>query len=219
MSGKLKIRVDTSEIDKADLLPRAYRQRIMRKIASAYFLMIRKRTKKGEDVEGNTFKPYSTRYRNLKERAGRMKSNYWLRLTGELFRSQKTKLEEGAKSTSIAVMFDGDHHQTRFRSQRTKSKGKGKDPKKAPKAYSQPKAPKQKTPKASRAPKAPKQTKYARETGPLTVTETTGKKIPNSIIAWAVDNTRPFVGVNKKELDQLHKFVVRLIRAIDKSGK
>lgn len=86
--------------------------------ASAEYLRIQtERINRGCDVLGRPFGGYSKKYGEMKSAAGRTGGGEWLRLTGGMLRSQKSKVETNGGSNKIyklTIGFDGTYSQGHF---------------------------------------------------------------------------------------------------------
>jgi len=116
----LNFHVDTRALQKWALLKPGTKRKTLRKLAGHYMLLVRERVKKGLDVGGAPFRAYSPGYERRKRRAGRMKENYWLRLTGKMMRSQKAKYRKRGKNYQATISFEGTRPQAKF-----EGKGRG----------------------------------------------------------------------------------------------
>jgi hypothetical protein len=156
-------------------------------VAAKYLLLQRQRIAAGKSVDGAPFLSYSPGYRNQKTEAGRMGANFWLRLTGEMLRSQI--VVPGAlvgSAATVSVEFEGMHAPTEFIWRKKPKKGKG------DRVYT-------KTVQARIVSDRKKESQM----------------IPNALLAAVNDELRPFVGVSSKELDKLEKtFANAILEAI-----
>lgn len=103
--------------------------KILPELAALYMELQRQRVARGQDLDGAAFKPYTPEYRMQKEQSGRMGVNAWLRLTGEMLRSQIVKYESTPGGGHRAIVeFDGMHAPVSFtpRARKFKNKKTGK---------------------------------------------------------------------------------------------
>jgi len=115
---RLNIKVVRNDIGKKPLFrPNVY-ERVLFQVQAKYMLMQRSRVRRGIDVLGAPFEPYSDEYRKLKTNAGRMTmgnkkaQGFWLRLTGQMFRSQKSTIAKYSRGARLLVAFEGMHGPT-----------------------------------------------------------------------------------------------------------
>ena len=127
--ARLVIDLDPSQLKGLDdvlaLKPEVVK-RALRLVGGHYMTIQRGRIKLGQKPGGGSFREYSEDYGEKKERAGRDSGTEtgWLRLTGRMLKSQKTKLRNEGKGAAMVIEFDGNHPQTYFKSRRQVRKGK-----------------------------------------------------------------------------------------------
>jgi len=130
---KIKISVDLSGLQKFDLYSPAQLDRAIRAATGAYMERQRDLVNKGLDIHGKPFAPYDPpatkrgSYADKKSRAGRMQSNYWLRLTGQMWRHQRVRYRKGKGFRQSIISFEGMQSQARFSSPRRRRKGMSND--------------------------------------------------------------------------------------------
>jgi len=78
-----------------------------------YLQRQREQTRAGRDAGGRAFMPYSEEYAFNKQHAGR-KTQPDLRLTGDMLRSQKVKVDNSVNGGRMVVEFDGERHGAYF---------------------------------------------------------------------------------------------------------
>lgn len=94
-----------------EIVPPASRKAILQHLALLQIGRIKRRTKAGKDVEGNSFAPYSLRYKEQRRRAGwGMKPDLWLRggMLGSLGVIE-------ADERRAVIGFQGSSPRTRFK--------------------------------------------------------------------------------------------------------
>ncbi len=102
------------------LVPTAARQDVLRQLALLEVGRIKRRTKDGVDANGVTFAPYSSRYRELRERAGwSTRPDLWLR--GGMLNS--LGLIELSPNRAL-IGFQGSSPRTRFKKRKRPLRGK-----------------------------------------------------------------------------------------------
>lgn len=190
--SKLRVTVNTKGLNTKLLSEQAIRD-ALRGVGYKYMLQVRKRTERGESVDGGTFKPYSPKYEEQKTLAGRMGRNYWLRMTGQMMSSMIVNVV----GRMVAVTFEGTRMVQSFR-------GGGKR-----RAWLK---------EAARLGSMRAEASLA-GTSPLTYSDRPGGQVSNALIAWANDRIRPFVGVNQKELVELRDFLRRALAKAIRSSK
>uniref|UniRef100_A0A6M3XGZ3 Tail protein n=1 Tax=viral metagenome TaxID=1070528 RepID=A0A6M3XGZ3_9ZZZZ len=108
--SKLRVTVNAKGLDTKLLSEQAIRD-ALRGVGYKYMLQVRKRTERGESVDGGTFKPYSPKYEERKTLAGRMGRNYWLRMTGQMMSSMIVSVV----GRMVTVTFEGTRMVQSFR--------------------------------------------------------------------------------------------------------
>lgn len=222
---KFEMSVDLSSIDNV-VLTKGQKKTILRRVGYVYMMIVRDRLAKGKESSGAAFAPYSKEYMQQKYRAGRLKENYWLRLTGEMLRSQnQTMSMTSGGEPMVTVGFTGTHPPQQFKLPAgVRSKRAGRKLAAARKAKLSPTS--KRAPSGRRAPggkRAPSASRYnpqklaAKLMEPLVVVEAKGEHTPNALIAAMVNFKRPFVAISYKELDRLHKLVLKMIDSIRKA--
>ncbi len=116
------VTVDTTRMKDWKLLDSKAQRRVIRRSMAWYMQNQRKRIKRGVDVHGQAFEAYDPAYRVNKDLAGRMVKNYWLRLSGDMLRSQKSRTRQRGRVIEGRAEFSGSHAQYRFNK---KKKGAG----------------------------------------------------------------------------------------------
>jgi hypothetical protein len=117
--AKMRVSVDTGALDMRLLTPEGIRESL-RKTGYKYMLQVRKRTRRGESVDGGSFRPYSPAYAENKQQAGRMGRNYWLRMTGQMLSSMVVNVI----GRVMTVTFEGTRMAQGFRKNKTRNKAK-----------------------------------------------------------------------------------------------
>lgn len=194
----IRVTVNTRGLDKKLMTEEVVKQ-ALRRTGMKYMLQVRRRVKRGESVDGGAFKPYSQSYEENKAAAGRLGSNYWLRMTGQMLSSMVVNVI----GKLMTVTFEGTRMSQSFR-----------DPAKQ-RAF-------QKTSRsqrggfesiwrAGRRKRAERrEARGASKKGRLTYSDNeNGKEVSNALLAWVNDKLRPFVGVNEKELAELGRYLRR----------
>lgn len=121
---KLDIEIDPGAFDTWKLLDQKQQRQIMVKTMAWYIELQRRHIRKGIDVHGKKFKSYSPQYKRNKRRAGRL-ANSWLRLSGDLLRSQVgTEVEKRPNGWVLTREFRGTHAAYGFKVRKS-GKGEG----------------------------------------------------------------------------------------------
>ena len=195
----LNITMDLSQLVNWEVVTKKEIKEGLQAAAASYMLDQRKNMRRGVDVNGAKFAKYSKRYLDLKTRAGRMSgpsgsvdnikgaSSYWLRLTGQMMRSQKVRFKIAAKGGTATIAFEGMQAPAAFSSSGRASKyaTSGKDIKRA---------------------------QRARDDRRLVVNFTKGDMQSSAFIAWKNDRIRKFVGMNPKMMRNAFKAFGAVIR-------
>jgi len=90
-------------------------------VAAKYLEIQEDRIESGVDLDGVPFEPYSKRYFEQKARAGQL---HWLRVTGEMLRSQEAHVNHYGSTTMLTVTFGGVHPAVQFQVRARKFKNK-----------------------------------------------------------------------------------------------
>lgn len=222
MTLNLNISLDVSQLIDWDLVPAKDVKKALRAATASYMLDQRKNIKAGRTVGGVPFVKYSHQYLDKKTRAGRMSgpsgsvdnikgaSSYWLRLTGQMMRSQKARFKKFGKGYQATVAFEGMQAPAAFSDPYKKSAYK--------RATRSQRGGFESTWRAKeQARKARIRTKYdtaarsqrgglSRETERrLTVNFVPGDMQSSAFIAWQNDKYRPFIGMNGKMMNNAYR--------------
>jgi len=103
-------------------VPNNLKKKVLEQAANRLALKIRQRTKQGVGFDGSTFPSYDPEYEDQKRRAGRMGESFWLRLSGDLFKSLQIKYSKAKQS--ISMYFQGQHTSYSFSGPAKKGKKK-----------------------------------------------------------------------------------------------
>jgi len=118
--------VDLSELENWEVVTEKEKRAAVRAGAAEAMILIRERVKRGESLEGGSFKAYSPSYQDRKSRAGRMGQNYWLRLSGWMWRTQKVIVRRVGDVLRGTVTFEGMRPRVKFNAAAKQKKGQGK---------------------------------------------------------------------------------------------
>jgi hypothetical protein len=110
----LDVVVDLGGLDKWEIMTEREKAGALRDVAGRYLQLQTENINRGVDMHGRPFRAYSPGYAALKARAGRLGKNYWLRLTGQLLRSQVVKIVREAGVLVAVIAFEGMHAASRF---------------------------------------------------------------------------------------------------------
>lgn len=116
------VTVDTTRMKDWKLLDARGQRRTISRSMAFYMQIQRRRLRRGVDVHGRAFDAYDPAYRVNKDLAGRMVKNFWLRLSGDMLRSQKSRTRQRGRVIESKAEFTGDHARYRFNK---KTKGAG----------------------------------------------------------------------------------------------
>jgi|GEM_PF-3462776 len=122
----LELTVDTSDLEKWEIFTEKQKKRALKIVAAEGMVLMRERVKRGEQLEGGTFKAYDPDYQDRKQRAGRMGSNYWLRLSGWMWKTQKALIERVGDILRAVITFEGMRPRVKFNAAAKQKKGQGK---------------------------------------------------------------------------------------------
>ncbi len=137
---RIDVSLDLSQLVDWDLVPAKDIKEALKAATASYMLDQRKNIKAGRTVNGAPFVKYSKKYLDKKTRAGRMSgpsgsvdnikgsSSYWLRLTGQMMRSQKIHYKRFGKGYQATVAFEGMQAPAAFMAsggKKNRAKGKG----------------------------------------------------------------------------------------------
>lgn len=125
VTGTWSIEVDAAQMAAWKLLSKRDQKNVLTSMVAWYYNKQRSLVRRGLDTHGKRFLPLSRRYRDLKRRAGRYTGGHFLRLSGEMFRSQKHKIKRRGKKLEAVVEFAGTRSQYTFKSRGKGQKGKG----------------------------------------------------------------------------------------------
>lgn len=203
----LEITVDASDLERWELVPPKAIGDMLKIVAAEGMGLMRERVAKGESLTGGAFKTYDPDYQDRKSRAGRMGENYWLRLSGWMWKTQKVFVEKVGDVIRAVITFEGMRPQVSIgdpakgsafrrtaRSQRGGFEGtwRKKEAQRRSKARAQGKA-----------------------TGRrLTVNIDKGDMVSSATVAEANDRLRPFIGFNPTEADRLAAVFSDLLDAV-----
>jgi hypothetical protein len=118
----LDVVVDLGGLDKWEIMTEREKAGALRGVGGRYLQLQTENINRGVDMHGRPFKAYSPGYAELKARAGRLGKNYWLRLTGQLLRSQVVKIVREAGALVAVIAFEGMHAAARFSTPRPGSR-------------------------------------------------------------------------------------------------
>lgn len=117
----LDMQMDTRELDQWRVMTEQEQRAALQDACGKYLQLEVENLNRGRDVHGSPMKPYSPAYAARKALAGRMGKSYWMRLSGDLLRSQVVKIVRDAAGLVAVIAFEGMHAPYRFRT-RGKSK-------------------------------------------------------------------------------------------------
>ena len=160
------------------------------KVGGFYLMLQRQNIENGVTPDGAQFEQYKPAYLVQRMRAERG-SYGWLRLTGDMLKSQRVKVTTGGPSVNLLVEFEGSRLGDVFH---VKTKLKAKEHH----SYSM---------DLQGVSKKTTYTNNQRKAGsnsPMVVART-GKTVKNDDIASGNDALRPFVGVSDQTIDELIK--------------
>lgn len=118
--------VDMSELEGWELFSEQEKKEALTAAASEAMVLMRERVAKGESLEGGTFKAYDPDYQDRKQRAGRMGENYWLRLSGWMWKTQKVMVRRVGDVMRATITFEGMRPRVKFNAAARQKKGQGK---------------------------------------------------------------------------------------------
>jgi len=203
----LQIDFDTRELDQWEIFNERQKRSTLKVVAAHYMLLQRQRVNRGESLAGGQFKDYSPGYRDRKTRAGRMGESFWMRLSGQMLRSQHVTIDRRGDTLQARVFFDGTRpvakivdpakrsaYRRTSRSQRGSFEG---DWRRGRAKREQRRA------RAGRGIAVGKPGYNQRMASRLTVALDSGRMVSNAQLAARNDLVRPFVGMNRREVEEL----------------
>jgi hypothetical protein len=123
VTGNFSVELDPSQMADWDMLTDQDQRGVLAKVMGWYMNKQRSNVRRGVDIHGRRFLPLSREYRDLKRRGGRLASGHWLRLSGDMFRSQKTIIKKRGRSMIATIEFAGTRPQYQFKKRKRGGKG------------------------------------------------------------------------------------------------
>jgi len=204
----INISIDVSQLVDWEVVPKATLKRAMQEASATYMENQRSLLRKGRDVSGASFREYTLDYWSKKKLAGRMGENYWLRLTGQLLRSQRVKVKQGKKFVQATISFEGMHTPSEFTNPYDKKAARRKKAKWERTKRSEAGAFEYAWGRSERVRRLERSTEAHR----LTVNLSKGEKTPNAFIAWQNHRRRPFIGMSGKTMAKVWRSFAKVVK-------